>query len=73
MKSHDQSEYIDLIIEEVGFPESLKNEIKVPEYLLTNQVNVQDVESAFTWAREKGLLHINITPEEVISDVAFKE
>jgi NitT/TauT family transport system substrate-binding protein len=73
MKSHDQSEYIDLIISEVGFPESLKDDIKVPDYPFSNQVNVQEVESAFTWAREKGLLSKNITPEEVISDVAFKK
>jgi NitT/TauT family transport system substrate-binding protein len=73
LKSHDQSEYIDLIISEVGFPESLKDDIEVPDYPFSNQVNVQEVESAFTWAREKGLLSKNITPEEVISDVAFKK
>ena len=73
LKSHEQSEYMDLIIKEVGFPESLKDEIKVPDYLLSNQVDVQEVESAFAWAREKGLLSKNITPEEVISDVRFKK
>ncbi|WP_248912392.1 ABC transporter substrate-binding protein [Paenibacillus antarcticus] len=73
MKSHEQSEYMDLIIKEVGYPESLKNDIVVPDYLPANQVNVQEVEAAFTWAREKGLLSKNISPEEVISDVAFKK
>ncbi|MFD2880403.1 ABC transporter substrate-binding protein [Paenibacillus rhizoplanae] len=53
MKTHDQSEYIDLIIKEVGFPDTLKNEIKVPEYLPANQVDVKEVEAAFAWAREK--------------------
>ncbi|OAB46713.1 ABC transporter substrate-binding protein [Paenibacillus glacialis] len=73
MKSHEQSEYIDLIIKEVGYPETLKDDIIVPDYLPSNQVNVQEVEAAFTWAREKGLLSKNISPEEVISDVAFKK
>lgn len=73
MQTHEQSEYMDLIIKEVGYPESLKNDIIVPKYLPSNQVNVQEVEAAFTWAREKGLLSKNILPEEVISDVAFKK
>lgn len=73
MKSHDQAEYIDLIIKEVGYPETLKNEIKVPEYQPANQVDVKEVEAAFAWARETGLLTKNISAEDVISDVQFKE
>ncbi|WP_379145933.1 ABC transporter substrate-binding protein [Paenibacillus sp. sgz500992] len=73
MKSHDQSEYIDLIIKEVGYPDTLKDEIKVPEYLPAYQVDVKEVEAAFAWAREKGLLTKNISAEEVISDVQFKK
>ncbi|CAH1211560.1 hypothetical protein PAECIP111892_03594 [Paenibacillus auburnensis] len=72
MKSHDQSEYIDLIIKEVGYPETLKDEIKVPEYQPANQVDVKEVEAAFAWARETGLLTKNISAEDVISDVQFK-
>ncbi|NQX45795.1 ABC transporter substrate-binding protein [Paenibacillus tritici] len=73
MKTHDQSEYIDLIIKEVGYPDTLKNEIKVPEYLPANQVDVKEVEAAFVWAREKGLLTKELSAEEVISDVQFKK
>lgn len=73
MKTHDQSEYIDLIIKEVGFPDTLKNEIKVPEYLPANQVDVKEVEAAFAWAREKGLLTKTLSAEDVISDVQFKK
>lgn len=73
MKSHDQSEYIDLVIKEVGYPETLKDEIKVPDYVPANQVDVNEVEAAFAWAREKGLLSKNISAEDVISDVQFKK
>ncbi|MNC44123.1 hypothetical protein D3C75_930190 [compost metagenome] len=73
MKSHDQSEYIDLIIKEVGYPDTLKDQITVPEYQPANQVDVKEVEAAFAWAREKGLLTKNISAEEVISDVQFKK
>lgn len=73
MKSHDQAEYIDLIIREIGYPETLKDEIKVPDYQPANQVDVKEVEAAFAWARETGLLTQNISAEEVISDVQFKQ
>ncbi|WP_054942817.1 ABC transporter substrate-binding protein [Paenibacillus ihuae] len=73
MNSHDQAEYIDLIIKEVGYPETLKDEIKVPEYQPANQVDVKEVEAAFAWARETGLLTKNISAEDVISDVQFKK
>lgn len=73
MKSHDQSQYIDLVIKEVGYPETLKEEIKIPDYVPANQVDVKEVEAAFAWAREKGLLTKNISAEDVISDVQFKK
>lgn len=73
MQSHDQKDYIDLVIKEVGYPETLKDQIEVPAYIPANQVDVKEVEAAFAWAREQGLLTKNITPEEVISDVQFKK
>ncbi|ULO08566.1 ABC transporter substrate-binding protein [Paenibacillus sp. 19GGS1-52] len=73
MKSHDQADYIDLIIKEVGYPDTLKADIKVPDYLPANQVDVKQVEAAFAWAREVGLLTKNIAAEDVISDVQFKK
>lgn len=71
MKSHDQADYIDLIIKTVGYPETLKDQVKLPEYPASHQVPLSEVESAFNWSREKGLLKKNLTAEEVISDVTF--
>lgn len=73
MKSHDKKDYIDLVIKEIGYPETLKDQIEVPAYIPANQVDVKEVEAAFAWAHEQGLLTKNITPEEVISDVQFKK
>lgn len=72
MQTHDQKDYIDLVIKEVGYPETVKDQIEVPAYIPANQVDVKEVEAAFAWAREQGLLSRNLTPEEVISDVQFK-
>ncbi|MMZ65441.1 hypothetical protein D1872_278460 [compost metagenome] len=72
MKSQDQSDIIDLIIEEVGYPEEMKDEIQIPDYVPAYQVDVEQVKAAFDWAKERGLLNKDISPEEVISDVIFK-
>jgi NitT/TauT family transport system substrate-binding protein len=72
MKNHDQSEYIDLIIEEVGYPDTLKDQIEVPEYVPANQADPEQVNSALDWAREKGLLKRDIQAADVMSDVQFK-
>ncbi|WP_310551368.1 ABC transporter substrate-binding protein [Paenibacillus glufosinatiresistens] len=71
MKSHDQSEYIDVVVREVGYPEEMKSEIKVPSYEHAVQADVKQIEQAFAWAREKGLLSKETKPEEVISGVEF--
>ncbi|MNI86809.1 hypothetical protein D3C73_1439360 [compost metagenome] len=61
-----------MIIEEVGYPEEMKDEIQIPDYVPAYQVDVEQVKAAFDWAKEKGLLNKDISPEEVISDVIFK-
>lgn len=65
-------DYIDLFIKEVGFPASLKKQIVIPDYGKLEQVKEKDVESAFAWAREAGLLKKELTAKDVISDVYFK-
>ncbi|WP_084463224.1 ABC transporter substrate-binding protein [Paenibacillus forsythiae] len=72
MKSHDQSEYMDTVIKTVGYPETLKSQIKVPDYVPAAQVDAEQVAAAFAWTKEKGLLTRELSPEDVISDVQFK-
>lgn len=72
MKNHDQADYIDLIIKEVGYPETLKDQIDVPEYVPANQADPAQVDNALNWAREKGLLTKDLKASDVMSDVQFK-
>lgn len=72
MKENDKENYIDLFIKDIGFPESLKDQIQVPDYPKASQTTKQDVETAFAWAQEKGLLKKEIQPKDVLSDVYFK-
>ncbi len=72
MKKHDKEDYIDVFIDEIGFPSDLKENIVVPDYPKAQQVSDSDIESVFAWAKEKGILTKNLQPSDVKSDVYFK-
>lgn len=71
VETADKADYIDLFIDEVGFPDTLKNQIEVPDYGKIEQVKAADIESVFDWARAEGLLKNDLKAEDVISDVYF--
>ncbi len=72
IKDHDKSDYIQLFIDEVGFPETLKDQITVPDYTHAEQATDEDITSAFAWAQENDLLTKDLKPADVLSDVYFK-
>ena len=72
IKDHDKSDYIQLFIDEVGFPETLKDQITVPDYTHAEQATDADITSAFAWAKEHDLLTKDLQPKDVLSDVYFK-
>lgn len=72
IKSHDKTDYIQLFIDDVGFPESLKDQIEVPDYPYAVQAADEDVTAAFAWTQKQGLLNKDLAPEDVLSDVYFK-
>ncbi|NLM66606.1 MAG: ABC transporter substrate-binding protein [Enterococcus sp.] len=72
MNTHEQSEYLQLFIDEIGFPETLKDQINVPTYQKAFQTKETDIKEAFAWAVEKGLLEKEIEPKDVLSNVYFQ-
>lgn len=72
IKEHDKSDYIQLFIDEVGFPETLKEQITVPDYTHAEQATDEDITAAFAWAKEHDLLTKDLKPADVLSDVYFK-
>lgn len=72
MNAHDQAEYIQLFIDEIGFPETLKEQIQVPTYQKAFQTKETDLQTAFNWAMQKGLLEKEVAPKDVLSHVYFE-
>lgn len=72
MKENDQEAYVQLFIDEIGFPETLKEQIVIPEYKEAFQASEEDITRAFDWAKTKGLLEKDVLAKDVLSDVYFK-
>lgn len=60
------SEYEDIIISFVGYPQTMKGNIVLPVFRMSTLPPASDVEEVFAWAREKGLLQKQLKPEDVM-------
>lgn len=66
------NEYRDILVNNVGFPEELKDEITIDEFPKASQISEKDITDAFSWANSKGLLKKDVKASDVLSDVYFK-
>jgi len=71
LNSQPLEDYIDLVVERVGFPAELKDQVSLPEFSL-NLPSDDDVNAAIDWARTKGLIHADFDAGDLISNIAVK-
>lgn len=67
----DVAAYEDLIIDTIGYPEEMRGHIVAPTFHHNTLPTPANVESVFTWCKEKGLLTKDIRPEEVLTNVGI--
>lgn len=67
------SSYEDIVIKEVGYPEDMKGNIKLPAFRKTTLPSEQDLEAAINWLKDKKLSKEDIKKEDLISDIAVKK
>lgn len=58
--------YIDLLIEKGGFPESVKGALVLPVYQKALAPNPKDVSDVLAWLKERGLIQKNYSYEELV-------
>lgn len=69
LKTADKSEYIDILIEEAGFPEDVKDIISLPSYTTHTLPSKDDFEGVIAWLCRKGLIDKAYSYDDlVISD-----
>lgn len=72
LNTHSTDEYIDLIIERIGFPEELRDQINLPEFKKNSLPSDEKIQSAFDWLRNRDLLTTDLQPSDVVSDIAVQ-
>ncbi|MGL6173366.1 MAG: ABC transporter substrate-binding protein [Cellulosilyticaceae bacterium] len=72
LNTTDISEYEDIIISTVGYPEEMKGNIALPTYRKNVLPPVEEIEEVLTWSKDKGILTREITAQDVISEVGLQ-
>jgi NitT/TauT family transport system substrate-binding protein len=69
MNQTDISEYEELVIKAVGYPEEMLGKISVKQFRKSVLPPVEDIEAAVLWASNKGLCKSMLTYEQMTYDV----
>lgn len=62
------SDYVDLLIEKLGFPEDIKDSIALPEYKKAEMSKEKDVTDVLAWLKSKELIKGNYEFKDLIDD-----
>ncbi len=65
----DISEYEQLIIDTIGFPEEMKGKIVLGNYRKSGLPDQKDIEEVIEWIEEKGINQKDIKPSDMIKEV----
>lgn len=60
--------YIDIIIEKGGFPQTVKGSLVLPAYKKAEAPDSKDIASVLTWLRERNLIQKNYSYEELVDN-----
>lgn len=69
INSHDISEYEEIIISTIGYPETMRGNILAPVFHENTLPSNETVAMALEWCKAKGLLEIELSPEDVLNTV----
>lgn len=66
------SEYEDLVIKTIGYPEDMKGEIELPTFRQSVIPSDADLQSAIDWSVDKGFVKDTLRPRDMKSEIATK-
>ena len=69
LNTADREEFIDILINAVGYPAEFRDSLVLPEFLPFSTPSVENVERVLEWSRQAGLLTANLTADDIIFDV----
>jgi NitT/TauT family transport system substrate-binding protein len=66
------SEYEDIIIKTVGYPDDMKGKITLPKFRKNVLPSEAEVKSAVDWTIKNGLVKKELNPKDLMSDIGIK-
>ncbi|MNI53804.1 hypothetical protein D3C73_1086580 [compost metagenome] len=72
INSTSVTEYEDLIIKTVGYPENMKGKIKLPTFRKNMLPKDEEVQEAINWCKDNNLITKNLTPKDVTNNIGVK-
>lgn len=69
MNDTDISEYEDIVISTVGYPEEMRGEISLPEFQNHYLPSEERVQAVFDWSFEEGIIEKELKASDIISNV----
>lgn len=66
------SEYEDLIIKTVGYPDDMKGKIKLPAFRKNTLPKDEEIQEAIDWCIDNKLITKTLTPNDVVNDIGVK-
>lgn len=68
----DISEYEDIVISTVGYPEDTRGNIVLPEFKKNYLPSEERVQAVFDWSKANGIITKDLVAKDIISDIAVK-
>lgn len=72
INSTSVTEYEDLIIKTVGYPEDMKGKIKLPTFRKNMLPKDEEVQEAIDWCKDNNLITKTLTPKDVTNNIGVK-
>lgn len=72
LNNTDMSEYEEIIIETVGYPEDMRGNIVLPEYRKNALPPAEEIEEVLAWSRDKGILTKELSAKDVVSEIGIQ-
>ena len=69
LNTADREEFIDELIQTVGFPQHVRDTLIIPPFPRYVLPRIDVVEDILDFTRDRGLLTLDITPEDIIFDI----
>ena len=72
LNTNDISDYEDIIISTVGYPEEMRGKIELPEFKKNYLPDAEKVQQVFNWSKENGIIDINLNAKDIMNNIGVE-